>query len=251
MDITIAGYGFVGKAHAMVLNQTNKINVYDPALGMHDFGEPHGVIICVSTPARRSGGCDMRNVRDVISRTSEKAPILIRSTISIEGWRDLRKEFPNHEIAFAPEFLRAATALEDFKATDKMYIGGDRSALWHTVFRIAFNDSSFTTVPVDAEVLILGKYFRNSYLATKVSFFNQVYDMCEAWDVDYEMVAGMVGKDERIGTSHTEVTEQRGYGGHCFPKDVSAILSSAKRKKVDLSILKEAQEYNRRIRKDT
>ena len=138
MDITIAGYGFVGKAHSMALSKTNKITAYDPALGMNDFGQPHGVIICVSTPARRSGGCDMRNVRDVISRPSKESPILIRSTISIEGWKDLRIEFPDHEIAFSPEFLRAETALEDFKSTNKIYVGGDRLVFWHTVFRIAF-----------------------------------------------------------------------------------------------------------------
>lgn len=247
--ITIAGYGFVGQAHHQALKDKFDVIVYDPALGYTDFGSPQGVIICVSTPPHPNGACNVDNVAEVIGLTSENVPILIRSTISVEGWQALRKIYPSHKLAFAPEFLRAASAAEDFFNTRHVYMGGDDIGFWHALFRVAFDDSNFTTQAATVEELILAKYFRNSFLATKVAFFNQVYDLCKATGVDYELVRHLVAVDSRIGGSHTHVTEQRGYGGHCFPKDMAAIVHTAELVDVDLSLIKDAIEYNKTIRK--
>ena len=73
--------------------------------------------------------------------------------------------------------------------------------------------------------------------------------MCEATGINYDAVATGVGADKRIGTSHTTVTKERGYGGHCFPKDIQAIIYTAKQCGVDLTLLKEALEYNKKVRK--
>ena len=100
------------------------------------------------------------------------------------------------------------------------------------------------------EELILTKYVRNTFLATKVAFFNEIYDLCEAANIDYTKVAELVIEDDRIGSSHTEVTKERGYGGHCFPKDVNAILKTAALFKNNLNILESAKNYNTSIRKD-
>ena len=99
------------------------------------------------------------------------------------------------------------------------------------------------------EELILAKNFRNSFLATKVAFFNQIYDLCEQLGVDYNNVSRAVALDDRIGSSHIEVTEERGFGGHCFPKDTSAIVETALKFNVDLSLIAEAIKYNNKIRK--
>jgi UDPglucose 6-dehydrogenase len=77
-----------------------------------------------------------------------------------------------------------------------------------------------------------------------------MYDLCKAVDVDYESVRQAVTEDSRIGDSHSWVTEQRGFGGHCFPKDTTAITKTGQRENVSLSLIKEAIEYNKRIRKD-
>ena len=98
--------------------------------------------------------------------------------------------------------------------------------------------------------LILIKYFRNAFLATKVAFFNEIYDLCSATSIDYETVANGIGSDNRIGISHTKVTAERGFGGHCFPKDVSAVLKTAGIFKNNLNILTAANNYNNQIRKD-
>jgi UDPglucose 6-dehydrogenase len=249
--ITIAGYGFVGKAHHQALKDKFEVTVYDPALGYTDFGYPQGVIVCVSTPAHASGACNVKHVAEVLELTSEDVPVLIRSTISIEGWQALRQLYPNHKLAFAPEFLRAVNSIEDFFSTRHIYIGGDDVGFWHAVFRVAFDDPNFTTEVAVVEELILAKYFRNSYLATKVAFFNQVYDLCKATGIEYDVVRHIIAEDARIGHSHTEVTAERGFGGHCFPKDTAAIIHTANLVDVDLSILNESVKYNKKIRKSS
>ena len=248
MNILIAGYGFVGRAHEAVLKNTFNVSIYDPMLGYHDIVAPSGVIICVSTPAHTDGACNVNNVADVISRIAEEVPILIKSTISVEGWRALKQLFPDHQLAFSPEFLRAASAIEDFTNTREIYIGGDNIGFWHALFRVAFDDDTFTSTVRDPESLILAKYFRNSFLATKVTFFNQVYDLCDKLDIDYETVAQVVTDDPRIGNSHTQVTDERGFGGHCFPKDTSAIVLTAKRYGTKLDLIERSIQYNNSIR---
>ena len=249
MDIMIVGYGFVGRAHEAVLKERNTIHIYDPALGYNDWWKkPDGVIICVSTPAAKDGSCDVSNVQDTLSYIDPDTPVLIKSTISLEGWRQLKFMFPNHQLAFSPEFLRAATAIEDMESSTEMFIGGESIVFWHALFRLARNNNDWNSVICDPEELILAKYFRNSFLATKVAFFNQVYDLCEAAGVNYNAVRQAIVNDKRIGDSHTLIAPERGYGGHCFPKDVSAIIETAERFETELSIIQEAKNYNQDIR---
>ena len=250
MNILIAGYGFVGQAHRAALEDKFNVVIHDPALGYNaNYQQVDAVVVCVSTPSRSDGSCDMKNVFDVINQ-SPNVPILIRSTISIEGWQAIREQYPDHKLAFSPEFLRAANAVEDFFNTRHIYMGGDEVGFWHAVFRVAFDDPTFTTEVAVVEELILAKYFRNGFLATKVAFFNQVYDLCSATGINYDIVRHLVAEDARIGHSHTEVTNVRGFGGHCFPKDAAALLQTADLVNADLSLIKEAVNYNCRIRKE-
>lgn len=239
MNITIAGYGFVGYAYEQLLNNNYAITVYDPAKGYTDFGNPECVIICVSTPSRQDGSCEMQNVFDVIER-SPRVPILIKSTISLEGWDMLVDTFPNRKLSFSPEFLRANTAVEDLQNSKETFIGGGDTEFWKWVIQKPIRE-------FDPKALILAKYFRNSFLATKVAFFNQIFDLCQETKVDYEAVRQAVTADSRIGESHSWVTQERGFGGHCFPKDTKAIIKTAERDNIDLSLIKEAVKYNSTI----
>jgi len=123
-----------------------------------------------------------------------------------------------------------------------MLIGGTSCTVWRDVFNV-------NVEVADARELILAKYARNSFLALKVAFFNQMYDLCDALDIEYAAVAHYTTMDPRIGDSHSFITEERGYGGHCFPKDTAALIRTAARENVDLSILKEASIYNAKIRR--
>ena len=250
MKIQIAGYGFVGMAHDIMLKSSDVSTVvYDPAKGYHEWHkDADAVIICVSTPEASTGACDMSNVYDIVERCGD-VPILIKSTISIEGWRLIKRSYPEKNISFSPEYLRAKHAIEDFKAQTHIQIGGDRIEFWVDLLSKVLNvEWNFA----DPEVLIITKYARNSFLALKVAYCNQLYDLCEAAGIDYHDVMHFTGKDERIGYSHSQIIiedGQRGFGGHCFPKDVSALILSAQEIGYDLSILSEAMQYNERLRK--
>lgn len=244
MKITIAGYGFVGKAYYELLKEKYDVTVVDPAYVEYNNPIPHdtdAIIVCVSTPANDDGSCHMDNVYSVIEQ-SPNVPILIKSTISLEGWNLLIEKFKDYNISFSPEFLRANTAVEDLLAAEEMLIAEDADLFWSTVFMN--NDRKLIVRIYKPEELILAKVLRNSFLALKVSFFNQAYDLCNKLDVDFSEVREAVTLDQRIGNSHSYVTEERGYGGHCFPKDVKALISTGKEFGVDLSLLIKAHEYN-------
>src|SRR6056300_1342349 len=240
MKILICGAGFVGKAHALAFGFNNEVHMYDPAYDMYKerLANPDAVIIAVSTPMADDFSCYMDNVYDAIENVEDdNVPILIKSTISIEGWRLINRAFPNKKITFSPEFLRAAHAYEDFKNQEVIYIGGGDLKFWAKLLSEKLGAIIEFAEP---EELILAKYFRNSFLATKVAFFNQIYDLCEKLNIEYSAVANYVTEDPRIGDSHTLITKERGFGGHCFPKDTAAIFRTAQDFKVHLSLINEA-----------
>ena len=250
MKILICGYGFVGKAHALALSGgDNEVHIYDPAYDIYKerLMNPDAVVICVSTPQAKDDSCDMNNVYDAIENVEDdNVPILIKSTISLEGWRLINRAFPNKKITFSPEFLRAAHAYEDFKKQEVVYLGGGDNLFWASLFSLMLG---VKVQCADPEVLILTKYMRNSFLALKVAFFNQVYDLCEAADIDFSQVRALTTEDLRIGNSHSYINLERGFGGHCFPKDTNAIVKTAAEYGYDFSILEEAIYYNEGIRK--
>jgi UDPglucose 6-dehydrogenase len=248
MKILIAGYGYVGKAIDSCLNKVHTTHIVDPKFNSNTFNFDYdAVIIAVATPQGQDGSCDMQNIFNCVEQVNDK-PILIKSTISLEGWQQLKQKYPNKDITFSPEFLRANTAIEDFVKQETMFFSNDNYKFWSLLFK-----SILPTMNISigkAEELVLAKYFRNSFLATKVSFFNQIYDLCKSLNISYSNVKDFIVADKRIGDSHSEVTTQRGFGGHCFPKDTQAILSTAETNNCQLSILNEAVKYNSSIRKN-
>lgn len=165
-NIVIAGYGFVGIAHAEVLKNYCDISIVDPKFNtnrVYDFPDADGVIIAVATPMGIDGSCDMQNVLKVIRDTRISTPILIKSTISLEGWHRIKRVYPNHTIAFSPEFLRANSAVEDFANTEELFIGGDGISFWEEVFVDAFGYLVDIQTTFSPEELILTKYFKNSF----------------------------------------------------------------------------------------
>jgi len=246
LKVGIAGYGYVGQAHHEALKEYYEILISDPAKGHYaDLRHCDCILICVATPEAEDGTCNMQNVYDILN-DAKNVPILIKSTISIEGWQYIQRTFNN--ISFSPEFLRAESALEDFRNNKTILIGGDSVGFWQDLFLNAMGKINIDVAK--PEDLILVKYFRNSFLATKVSFFNEIFDLCKSTDSNFKKVAELIALDPRIGSSHTDVTEQRGFGGHCFPKDVNAILKTADNFGINLNILKAANEYNKKIRKN-
>jgi UDPglucose 6-dehydrogenase len=249
----IAGYGFVGKAHELLFkNFRREVVVHDPPKGkVADFNNTSAVIVCVPTPQAEDGSCDMSAVYDVVSQCSKDTPIMIKSTISLQGWDELKQTYPNHRLCFSPEFLRATQWMNDIQIMKDVILSGDTD-YWRDQY--SYNWSQMTIKIVSPEEAIAIKYFRNAYLATKVSFFNEIYDFCSAYDLNFDQVRGGVATDERIGHSHTFVfpdQDVRGFGGMCFPKDTTALRKMAANKNISLNILDAAVKYNNEIKNNT
>jgi UDPglucose 6-dehydrogenase len=165
----------------------------------------------------------------------------------------LELEFPDYSICYSPEFLTASNADKDFATQKFMVIGGeDPEYFWKTLFQGVLDNCSlyFDCSITEASMT---KYTINSFLSTKVSFFNQIYDMCKENGADFERVRQMAGHDRRIGAGHTLVPGPdglQGWGGECLPKDTKAFRKYAIGLNKPITVLDSAMEYNKTVRKD-
>jgi len=225
-------------------------------------------VVCLPTPMFEDGECDTTIVSNVLLEMS-KIPgsriAMIKSTVppgTTERWN---KEFEGTglKIVFNPEFLREASALEDFKNQNRIVLGGPKPACnkVRDMYKEAFPQVKIVkTSAVNAE---MNKYVINTFLATKVSYANEIYQICEALklngqDVDYDRIIEIASLDERIGTSHWQVPgpmpDDRtgklvlGFGGSCFVKDLNTLLCLAKSLNVDSKVLAATWEKNLEVR---
>lgn len=257
MKIIIAGYGFVGKAVANALKSKHEVVIVDPRYTTNELQFHHdadGLIICVSTPTNENGVCVVDNIANVLDNTPIFMPVLIKSTVTPGIVDGLNEIYSNHSIVYSPEFLRAVTAEKDFLNQRYVILGGeDPECFWQELFqttlpncKIVFNCS--------AKEACLVKYSTNSFLATKLSFFNQIFDICQQTGMDYDIVRHLLSQDDRIGSSHTLVPGMdgdRGWGGHCFPKDTEAFTHWANSIEAPVTLVESAINYNNKVRKNT
>jgi UDPglucose 6-dehydrogenase len=255
MEIIIAGYGFVGKAVAKAIDKTNIVYIVDPKLGpqrITDFPYAEGVIVCVGTPSDMVGDCDISQIIQVLDDTPVHVPVLIKSTVPPDYMEKILKLYPDHSICYSPEFLRANTADEDFKNQTYMILGGkDPFEIWENIFRISLPklETIFYCTVAEASMT---KYAINTFLSVKVTFFNQLFDMCQANNIDFNTVTSLLKLDNRIGNSHMQVPGPdgaRGFGGACFPKDTNAFVHFADRSTVSHTLVESAIKYNKKLRK--
>lgn len=254
MKIIIAGYGFVGKAVANALEPVHEVIVQDPKYTdykMVDHRDADGIIVCVGTPEDQYGNCDATDLFAVLDDVPVFMPILVKSTVTPAVIDEIARRYPDHSVCYSPEFLRAATGNKDFLDQKFMVLGGeDPEGFWQELFRSVLTKCNlfFFCTPHESSII---KYTINSYLATKVAFFNEIFDLCQKADVDYDKIRQIVTHDSRIGSSHTLVPGpdgQRGFGGNCFPKDTKAFARYANDLNTPLEILETVIESNGKIR---
>jgi UDPglucose 6-dehydrogenase len=260
VKIGIVGQGFVGTALYEGLKQHFPIETYDivktsTCKSLADLSEKSDIIfVCLPTPMKKDGSCHV----DIVESTlfgldviDECKTIVVKSTIppgTTEKWNSL---FTNIQIVFNPEFLTEANSIEDFKNQNRIIIGGPRPAT--TKVKRIFA-KAFPKVPIiktGSTTAEMVKYFLNSFLATKVSFANEMYQICEGLGIDYDKVIEYAKYDERLGKSHLNVPgpdSDFGYGGHCFPKDVKALISVAQNLNVPAIMLTATDEKNDQVR---
>ena len=264
--IAIIGAGYVGKGMAAVLDPARHTDAtrrgeedldlrnldeyetifVDPNLdGAPDTVEEimdqiHCAIICVPTPRGEDGSCDTSIVEKVIAPfllpENRIKMVLIKSTIDVGFARDLEMHMELNNtlnISFSPEFLRGRHAIQDSIKEDKLVIGSIEESVsegWQKLF--GYNDMAHMGVTEAA----IAKYAENMFLATRVTFFNTLYDIVEGAsefynkDLDYDAIRFGLALDPRIGISHSQVPGydgKRGWGGHCLPKDTSALVNFA------------------------
>ena len=262
MKIGIVGQGFVATAVHEGLKQHFKIETYDIAKAstcgsIEELTTKSDVIfVCLPTPMRENGECYLGILEEVLSDLdyfNRCKTIVVKSTIPPGSTERFNKIYKNINIVFNPEFLTEANSIEDFKNQNRIIIGGPRPAT--TKVRRIFA-KAFPKVPIiktGSTTAEMVKYFLNSFLATKVSFANEMYQICGGLDIDYDKVIEYAIYDERLGKSHLNVPGPDGdfgYGGHCFPKDVKALIKVAMNHDILPTMLIATDEKNNNIRKN-
>jgi UDPglucose 6-dehydrogenase len=206
------------------------------------------VFIAVGTPSRRGDGhADLRYVEDAaaeIGRALQGYTVVVtKSTVPVGTGRRvaeiIRDANPRAEfdVASNPEFLREGSAIEDFMRPDRVVVGTD-CARAREVMAALYRPLALREVPMvvtSLESAELTKYAANAFLATKISFINEIADLCEQVGADVQDVARGMGLDGRIGRAFLHPGP--GYGGSCFPKDTAALVRTAQQARVPLRIV--------------
>ena len=286
MRATVFGAGYVGltsgaclakSGHAVTLVDTDRDKLATLAAGRVPFHEPgldeviaegieagrltfaHGseiaeygeiVMIAVGTPASPSGAADLRYVRAVVDQIAKEAPAgtvaVMKSTVPPCTGAVLSATLAGSGIHYAynPEFLREGSAVFDWFHADRIVVGGDAEGV--AKLRELYADIEAPIVECDVTSAEMIKYASNAFLATKVSFINEIAALCDRVGANVDVVADGVGTDKRIGRSF--LSAGIGYGGSCFPKDTRALDFLSAMNGYDFNLLKAVIEVNARQR---
>ena len=200
---------------------------------------------CVDTPPTYSGDADLSRVRAVVERLPEDAEhaLVMKSTVPSGTGASIRREMPGLAYVSCPEFLKEGSAVEDFLNPDRVVIGADEgdeaSADAVAALYEPLGGEIVRTDVASAEMIKLAS---NAFLATKISFINEIANVCEEVGADVTEVARGMGLDERIGGAFLKAGI--GYGGSCFPKDVSALKQLAGNSGYHFQLLNSVIEVN-------
>jgi UDPglucose 6-dehydrogenase len=221
-----------------------------PAVGKADL-----VFLAVGTPMRRGDG--HADLSFVFKAVEELAPhldgftaIATKSTVPVGTSREIERRLkqlrPDADFAVCsnPEFLREGSAIYDFTHPDRVLVGCDEERARLLMERL-YKPLALRNAPVmfvSRESAELAKYTANAFLAMKISFINEIADLCEAVGADVQEVATAIGADGRIGNKFLHPGP--GYGGSCFPKDVAALIRTAREARSPLSLVEQVQTVN-------
>ena len=213
------------------------------------------IFITVGTPTRRlEEEADLSFVWQVADEIADNINnyclVVTKSTVPVGTTREVKKIISkkvNHnlfDVVSNPEFLREGSAINDFIRPDRVVIGTENKKsenIMRELYRPLFlKETPIVSTSIETSEII--KYASNSFLATKIAFINEVADLCEVVGADIQQVAYAMGIDKRIGSKFLNAGP--GFGGSCFPKDVKAFVSTAKKKDINLSIINAVNKSN-------
>nr|WP_285800608.1 UDP-glucose/GDP-mannose dehydrogenase family protein [Exiguobacterium sp. s183] len=199
------------------------------------------LVLAVGTPSKPDGSCDLFYIETALSELKTKHKVIIRSSVP-PGTTDLLKiMYPSHTFAIVPEFLQEGRALADVMKPHRVIIGCEDLEVCEELAGIygRLGVPLICTTPINAELI---KYASNAFLATKISFMNDLSRLADEAGADITTIADGMGLDPRIGRSF--LNAGIGYGGSCFPKDMDALLHVAKENDVNLRVIKAAAKVN-------
>lgn len=247
--VGIIGCGFVGNAVRQAFEHTI---VSDPAINDVSVADivdakPDAIFICVPTPQADDGNVDGSIVRSVIDQIPEGRLTIVKSTIT-PSWLPIGKR----GLVYNPEFLTQANAEYEFLNPDFHVLGGEEVDVYNAIITYKCSKvAKCETYVTDIKTACFVKYAINSFLATKVSFMNELHSLYTSYTGnDWSKLAGIISADPRIGNSHLNVPNdgEYGFGGACFPKDTSALANFAETNGCPLTVLQEAIAINNKIR---
>lgn len=221
---------------------------YDDAVNGSDV-----FFLCLPTPPCEDGSADTRYVlsavREIAKRLKSYGLIVSKSTVPIGAYKEISAEIKRHysgdfSVASNPEFLKEGTAVEDFMKPDRVVLGVTDERAWKTLSMLydPFVRTGAPILRMDPASAELTKYAANGFLATKISFMNEIARLCEKTGADIDLVRTGMSRDARIGSAF--LFAGIGYGGSCFPKDTRALVQSARKLGLNASIVEAAELVN-------
>lgn len=213
------------------------------------------IFVAVGTPPGEDGSANLEFVREAARTIGDhirpNALVIMKSTVPVGTSEVVRGEISSRTdapfyVCSNPEFLKEGAAVDDFMYPDRIVCGVDDPAARERLEELyePFVRSGNPVIFMDVASAEMTKYAANAMLATRISFMNQIAELCERTGADVELVRRGVGSDKRIGQSF--LYAGTGYGGSCFPKDVDALIRTGHEHGVDLSILRAVHEANER-----
>jgi len=262
LKIGIVGQGFVGTALKEIFNKYYITNTFDIKDLINEIGYSSAkdlsvdcdiCFVCVPTPMNKDGSCNTLIVEKVVEElcsANDKNIIVIKSTVPPTTTKKLQEKYKN-PICFNPEFLVERTAIKDFENTDTVILGGvlDATTKLKQFYSKIFPNAYI--IKTDSTTAELVKYLINTFLSVKVSFANEIHNICQQLSVDYDKVIEYSIHDNRLGNSHWAVPGpdgKFGFGGSCFPKDVNALIKVAEDISIKVPTLQGAWNTNLQVR---
>lgn len=262
-SVGIIGNGFVGNAIYENFKDRVTTKVFDvyPEKSLNSYDEVISsdcIFVCLPTPMLSDGRCDISYVENFFDAVPQGVCglFVLKSTVPIGTTANIANKRSDLRIVHNPEFLTAVNAKEDFLNTDRNVIGGELEDVkeLHDFFGKLFpewsNIPTYLTTSDESETI---KYYSNSFLALKIAYFNNIYEICKKFDMNYEIVKRAISVDHRIGEHHTNVPGpdgKLGFGGYCFPKDINSLIHTLNDNSLNSELLTAAWEYNKKIREE-
>ena len=253
LKIGIAGVGYVGGAVKNWFEQEGF------PLFLHDKGKKMGsvqelnkaelIFLCLPTPFGEKTGFSDAAIWEVLQQIEGNKTIVVKSTVLPGSIEKYQVSFPHHKILFNPEFLTEKNAVQDFLHPKRQIVGYTKTSKDDADKVMALLPKAPFQKIMGAKEAEMVKYFGNLFLANRVIFANQIYDVCEKLGIDYDAVKEVAGQDERVGQSHFDVFFEgyRGYSRSCLPKDTKAFIQLASSLGLNPKLLKTVDEINERF----